>query len=214
MALRNYVDEKRRIKSSITQLQRVQTWQLVILLILSLVISATFLRINNIGMIERRTAVKNADEMGDQETTRERLFALQRYTTSHMNADTGDIYLEGQYNRDTKKAIDAASQGSSGTNINLLADQACKAQFGGYSQAYVQCFAGELAKYPPGKNDIDKAQLPNVSLYKHSFASPLWSPDFAGLSVLISVLLVFMIVVRLISLVILRALLHRHYQSI
>jgi len=89
------VVDKRSIKHSIKQLQRIKTWQLVILLILAGFLSATFLRLNNIGMIQRRTAVLNADAVGDNEITQNRLYDLQRYVTSHMNTDMNKgVYLE------------------------------------------------------------------------------------------------------------------------
>lgn len=191
-----------------------RTWQLILLLLLVALIAATFLRLNNIGMIERRTAVLNADKQGDQEITRARLFDLQRYSAAHMNAASGTIYLEEQYRRDTQTAIEAASARESENNINVLADQACRSQFGGYSQAYVRCFASELAKYPSGVNAPDKANLPNPSLYRHDFASPLWSPDFAGFSVILGALIALLIIVRLLGLALLRVILHRHYSSV
>lgn len=206
--------DKRNIRRGIGWLQRVRTWQLVLILVLFGMVSATFLRLNNIGMIERRAAVFSADKTGDQETIRARLFDLQRYTSGHMNADSGTIYLEAQYRRDTQAAIEAASARDSGNNINVKADQVCKAQFGGYSQAYVQCFASELAKYPAGANQPDKADLPNPALYRHNFSSPLWSPDFAGFSLVICMLIAIVIIARLIALVLLRAMLHRHYARV
>lgn len=205
--------DKQHIKRSIKQLQRVKTWQLVLLLILALLLSATFLRLNNIGMIERRTAVFHADEIGNEETTRSRLFDLQRYAASHMNANSGTIYLEEQYKRDTKKAIAKASASNKPNNINVKADAVCKAQFGGYSQAYVQCFASELAKYP-ASDQPSKVTLPNPNLYRHEYFSPSWSPDFAGFSVLICLFITVMIVVRLVSLGVLRLMLKRHYHSV
>ena len=179
-----------------------------------MLITATFLRLNNIGMIERRTAVFNADKQDNSEVTRARLFDLQRYSAGHMNADSGTIYLEGQYKRDTQEAIEAASARDSGNNINVQADATCKAQFGGYSQAYVQCFAAELAKYPSGVNAPDKASLPSPSLYRHDFASPSWSPDFAGFGFVVCLLIVLLIAARLLGLVLLRAMLHRHYARV
>lgn len=205
---------KRKIKRSISRLRRIKTWQLVLLLLLVGLIAATFLRLNNIGMIQRRTAVITADKAGDAETIRARLFDLQRYSAAHMNADTGTVYLAEQYKRDTQASIEAASARDSSNNINAKADATCKAQFHGYSQAYVQCFAGELAKYPSGISGPDKANLPNPSLYSHDFFSPDWSPDFAGFSVLICLLVTLVIIVRLLGLLLLRALLHRHYTSI
>jgi len=208
------VANKQHIKEGIHWLQRIKTWQLLLVLIVMLLISATFLRLNNIGMVERRTAVINADEAGDNEITKARLFDLQRYSSAHMNADSGVVYLAEQYQRDTQAAIAAASVNNTANNINVKADAACKAQYGGYSQAYVQCFAAELAKYPSGSNAPDKASLPSPGLYRHSFFSPIWSPDFAGFSVLICIVITLVIVARMLSLLLLRAMLRRHYSSI
>ena len=179
-----------------------------------LLLTATLLRLNNIGMVERRTAVISADKQGDNEVTKARLFDLQRYSAAHMNADSGTVYLTEQYQRDTQAAIAAASINNSANNINAKADAACKAIYAGYSQAYVQCFAAELAKYPSGSNAPDKAVLPSAGLYSHSFSSPVWSPDFAGFMTLICIVITLVIIVRVTSLLLLRALLRRHYSSI
>jgi hypothetical protein len=205
------VVDKRHIRQRIGWLQRVKTWQLVLLLVVVGLVAATFLRLNNIGMIERRTAVFSADKEGNTDIIKARLFDLQRYSATHMNADSGTVYLEEQYRRDTRASIEAASARDSTNNINVKADQTCKAQFGGYSQAYVQCFASELAKVPSGSNAPDKATLPSPSLYRHDFASPVWSPDFAGFTILICAFLLLVIIIRLLSLALLRMLLHRHY---
>jgi hypothetical protein len=208
------VTDKRRIRRGIGWLQRVHTWQLVLLLILAALLTATFLRLNNIGMIERRTAVLSADEAGNQEVTRARLFDLQRYSASHMNAASGAIYLEAQYKRDVEAAVAAASSSGQAENINVVADRICKERFSGYSQAYAQCFYDEMAKFPAGSDAPDKATLPSASLYRHDFASPLWSPDFAGFGVVVCALIVLLIITRLIGLLVLRAMLHRHYSSV
>ena len=208
------VANKRSIKQGIHWLQRVKTWQLLLILVITLLLGATFLRLNNIGMVERRTAVITADKQGNNEITKARLFDLQRYSSAHMNADSGVVYLTEQYQRDTQAAIAAASVNNTANNINAKADAACKAQYAGYSQAYVQCFAAELAKYPSGSNAPDKAVLPNPVLYRHSFSSPAWSPDFAGFTIVICFIITVVIVARMLSLLLLRALIRRHYSSI
>lgn len=69
--------DKRKVRSTLRFLQHAKTWQLFVVLILCGFVAATFLRLNNIGMIERRTAVIAADEAGDNAVTQQRLFALQ-----------------------------------------------------------------------------------------------------------------------------------------
>lgn len=207
--------DKRRVHTNIKRLQRVKTWQLLILLILMAFIAATFLRLNNIGMIQRRDAVLAADKAGDETVTQSRLYDLQRYVFEHANASTGAFYLEYQYRRDVQKAVDAASNDSNPNgNINAKAEAVCRPQFEVWSQAYVQCFTDELAKYPPSSNPADNVTLPKPELYRHEYNAPLWSPDFAGWSVALCGVILLMILIRLISLGILRLLLKRHYRGV
>jgi hypothetical protein len=209
------VADKRRVKKGIRQLRRVKTWQLLVLLLLVGFIAATFLRLNNIGMIQRRDAVLAADKVGDAAAIESRLYDLQRYASAHMNTETGPFYLEQQYRRDAQKAVDAASNDDNPNgNINVKAEAVCKPQYTVWSPAYVQCFTDELAKFPPSPDPAQNVSLPSTTLYRHEFTDPLWSPDFAGWSVVVGVVILLMIVTRLISLGILRLLLKQHYRGI
>jgi len=202
------VVDKKRVKRSIKQLQRIHTWQLILLFVLAIFISATFLRLNNIGMIERREAVIAADEVGDSKKIQSRLYDLQRYVSGHMNTDMGKgIYLEYSYKRDVQVAYTKASGEN---NIYKEAQEVCAPQFTSWSQAYVQCTIGELAKYPSS----DNLELPLADTYLHVFSSPLWSPDFAGWSIVVCIVILTMTIVRLVSILILKLLLRRHYKSI
>lgn len=209
--------DNRRVKKNIRQLQRVKTWQLLILLILCAILTATFLRLNNIGMIERRTAVKQADKRGDEQALANSLYALQRWSAAHMNASSDVFYLENSYERDVKKATQQRKDtGDVTARIVERADAMCKARFGNvYSSAYVHCFTTEQARlikeYP---QTIVSVKLPNPELYRHEFTSPLWTPDFAGWSLLVCVVLLLIIVFRSISVFILKLLLRRHYTSV
>lgn len=207
--------DNRQVKKSIRQLQRIKTWQLLVLLLLIGFISATFLRLNNIGMVQRRDAVLAADKAGDPTVIESRLYDLQRYTAEHMNTETGAFYLEGQYRRDAQALVDAAKNDDNPNgNINAKAEAVCRPQYTVWSPAYVQCFTDELAKYPPSPDPTQNVTLPSVNLYRHNFDDPLWSPDFAGWSVAVGVVIVLMIITRLITLVILRLLLKHHYRGI
>ncbi len=208
--------DKREVRRSIKQLQKVKTWQLILLFILTCFISATFLRLNNIGMIERRNAVISADESGDEQSTIARLYDLQRYVSAHMNTNMGGgMYLEDSYKRDTQEAYDRAAVDSNPSgNIYKKAQEVCAPQFSRYSYQYLQCTTGELAKYPSASDLVSSIKAPKADSYKHDFISPAWSADFAGWSVLVTVVIGLMILTRLVALLILRALLRRHYQSV
>ena len=212
--------DKRRVKKSIKQLQYVKTWQLLIILIILSLLTATFLRLNNIGMIERRAAVISADKSGNEKDIQNSLYALQRYSAAHVNASSGVIYLEATYNKDVKHIVTSAERASSKEyqKEHAAADAYCQSQFSSWSPAYVQCYADQLKKHGSGAINAATSgalkRLPSPSLYRHEFESPLWSPDFAGWSLLASVVVLLMIVVRLVSLGILRLLVKRHYKSI
>ena len=201
--------DKRHIRQNIKRLQRIQTWQLLLLLIVSVFLAATFLRLNNIGMVERRKAVLDADKVGDAEIIKNRLYDLQRYVTTHMNADMGKgVYLESSYKRDVQAAYAKASVKD---NIYKKAQEVCAPQFTSWSQAYVQCTVNELAKNPATNN---KLELPRADAYLQVFVSPTISFDFAGLSVLICIVIFTMIMVRFIGVTILKIVLHHRYRGI
>lgn len=205
--------DKRQVRKSIYNLQRLKTWQLCIVLILVGLVAATFLRINNNEMVGRRTAVLQADKAGDQTAIKNNLYSLQRHAAEHMNAGSGPVYLEHSYKRDTAKALQAAQSSVVHNDALAKADAACKQRYAGYSQAYVHCVAAEQAKYPASANAVQFV-APNPELYRHEFNSPLWSPDFAGWSVVVFFFITGVIILRLVSLGILKLLLKKHYSSI
>lgn len=208
--------DKGRIKQDIKNLQRVKTWQLVILLIIVGFIAATFLRLNNIGMVQRREAVINADKVGDEEATLNRLYDLQRYVASHMNTDLGrGVFLESSYSRDSQKWQES-QYGDANPNGNIYkkAQDVCAPQFSRYSRAYLLCTTNELAKYPAAADPATDTSKPRQETYIHSFASPLWTPDFAGWSVVVFCVILLLIIIRIISIGVLQLMLRKHYRRI
>jgi len=210
------VADKGRIKQNIKDLQRVKTWQLIILLIIVGFIAATFLRLNNIGMVQRREAVISADKEGDEEATINRLYDLQRYVSAHMNTDLGrGVYLESGYNRDLQQwQQNQFGDGNPNGNIYKKAQEVCAPQFSNYSFAYLQCTTNELAKYPSAADPASATSKPRQEAYIHGFSTPLWSPDFAGLSTLVFGVILLLIIVRLTSLAVLQLMLRRRYKRI
>jgi len=209
------VADKRQVRQTIKQLQRIKTWQLMVVLVLLCFVSATFLRLNNIGMSNRRDAVLAADTAGNTAAMTSRLYDLQRFVSGHLNTATGAFYLEGQYKRDAQKIVDAASSyNDSNGNVNAKAEAVCRPQYTVWSPAYVQCFTDQLALYPPSPDPAQNVKLPSPDLYRYDFIAPLWSADFAGWSVAATLAVGLVIIVRLASLGVLRILLHQHYKGI
>ena len=208
------MSDRRQVRRSIQQLQKVKTWQLVLLLILMSFVAATFLRMNNTGMVQRRNAVAAADKVGNVPDITARIYDLQRWSAAHMNADSGTFYLQEQYNRDAQRALRQSSDLSAASaQANADAEAVCHPQFNGWSTAYMQCFLAELAKHPSSEK-LPEPKLPSPALYRYSFVSPLWSPDFAGWSIIGCLVIILMIIGRIISLFVLRLMLRRHYQSV
>lgn len=208
--------EKGRIRKNIKDLQRIKTWQLIVLLVIVGFVAATFLRLNNIGMVERRAAVLSADSEGDEQIIINRLYDLQRHVSSHMNTELGrGVYLESSYARDLQN-WQSTQYGDSNPNGNIYkkAQEVCAPRFSSYSAAYLQCTTSELAKYPAAEGPATETSKPRQEAYIHSFSSPFWSPDFAGWAVLAFVIILLLIVVRFISLGVLTLLLRKHYKSI
>lgn len=168
-------------------------------------------------MIQRRDAVLSADKEGDEAAMQSRLYDLQRYSAEHMNASTGVIYLQEQYNRDWQKTQDAAlAQSESAQNIyKKIEDEVCgpQARANGWrwpNPQYIACQRAELAKYPQGDTLLSVVTPPNENLYRHTFIAPVWSPDFAGFSVLITGVVGAIIVLRFFAIGVLQIIVRWH----
>lgn len=210
------MENRGKVQRGIERLQRIQTWQLFVLLIIFAFIAATFLRLNNIGMVQRREAVIVADKSGNPEVTLQRLYDLQQYVSSHMNTNLGrGVYLEAGYNRDTQNWQEGQyGEGNPNGNIYKKAQEVCAPRYSSYSQAYLECTTSELAKYPAAEGPDSSSDRPRQEAYIHSFSSPLWSPDFAGWSVLLVGVIALLITIRLIAFGILKLLLNRQYKRV
>lgn len=215
--------DKRKLHHYLRSAQSLKTWQLVIILFLMLLISATLLRLNNIGMVERRQAVIDADRSGNQEELEQALQELRRYVNSHMNTSLGDgVYLEHKYARDRDAALEAAANTMSSTNPNSAAYQQasieCRSRFAGgresYRNDYVQCVIDRVGAMTQAGDPTAGINLPRADLYRYDFASPVLSLDMAGLSVFLSLLLLTFIALRVIFVGIIKMLLKRRYSRI
>lgn len=199
---------------------RVKTWQLVMLLFVGIVLSVAFLRLNNLGMDTRRYAVVQADKKGDKEATRAALVELQRYISSHMNTSLGPngFYLEHQYNRDKQSALNQATLDSNPNSaVYQQASIDCQNRFRGgvasFRNDYVTCVAERVKALSPSTDPVS-LKLPKAENYRYDFASPLWSPDLAGFSVLFCVIITSVIIIRIITNLVLRLVLKHRFKAI
>lgn len=211
--------DKRTLQRTLARLKRVKTWQLVIILLLMSLVAATLLRMNNLGMVERREAVIVADEKGDKAAIKTALVELQAYVTSHMNTDLGNgVYLVKTYERDRAAALRAAENTD---NPNAEAYQQasldCRSRFQGgvesFRNDYVQCVIERVSALE-GQDDPPSLRLPKADTYRYDFVSPLISLDAAGIAVLTCLFITSVILLRLITLAVIRLLLRRHYHGV
>ena len=213
--------DKKKTKFRIKRLSQIKTWQLVILLIMSGFISATFLRLNNVGMVERRESVEHADKAGDIVNLQQRLYDLQRYVSTHMNADPGKIALDHTYKqmydrklKEFEEEIKNQSNNDTVSKVRAVCD--ARARQGGYGRAttqadprYVSCINEEWEKYPAAKVANLQFEAPSTEPYYHTFVSPIWSADYAGWSLLVTIFIAMIIVMRLVVLGMLKLMLRR-----
>jgi hypothetical protein len=211
---------KQTLHKVLTTITHVKTWQLVVLLLIGGVLCVSFLRLNNLEMDKRRTAVMEADRLADKEATQARMVDLQRYVSAHMNTSLGKgFYLEHEYNRDKADALNAAT---SDTNPNAAIYQQasieCRNRFQGgvasFRNDYVACVAERVKALSPSSDPTSGLNLPKAESYHYNFASPLWSPDLAGFSVLFCVIITSVILLRAIAAVMIRLVLKHRFKTI
>lgn len=196
--------DKRQLKKLLYWLQKAKTWQLLLVVILLLFVAATFLRLNNIGMIERRDAVYEADQQGDGGLTRQKLVELQQYVSSHMNTSLGGgIYLKESYARDREAAINAAASSQNPqSEVYQKASIECRARFQGgaasFRDDYVTCVQETVANLPEEQQDT--TYLPNPASYHYNYVSPIISFDVAGITTICILVITGVIVARLLLL--------------
>ena len=209
--------DKRNVRFKIRRLEQIKTWQLLILFVMFAFITATFLRLNNVGMVERREAVYIADKTDDSVGLASRLYDLQRFVSAHMNADPGRVALVKTYERDNerhKKAYQESTNSTANGDVFQKAEAVCGpiARSNGWrwpDMRYTNCINQELEKIPGGQAVMSEFKPLPVEPYYHTFTSPLWSPDFAGWSLIVTVIIGLIIIGRLVVLAILRFILRR-----
>lgn len=195
-----------------------RAWQLALLLVPLVFVSATLLRMNNLGMVERRSAVLTADQAGSTDDVTRSLADLQNYVSAHMNTDLGSgLYLKYSYQRAYDAALSAAAE-TNGTNPNSAVYQQasidCRSRFKGgvesYRNDYVQCVVDRVSQLAPQAQAT--ANLPSATDYRFDFVSPVWSPDFAGLAVALTALTALLVLIKGLGYLVFRLLVRRYYR--
>lgn len=208
---------------------KVKTWILLLVLVPLLFIDATLLRQNHIKMTELRDAVMTADDENDDAKIAETLIELKEFVFSNIVVNvvedngeqrltfgTGPFYLEHQYLRAAEAALAAAEATLAGDanpngNVYGMAGDTCKALAlaNGWTwdnTNFINCMMTEINKYPSAAEIQDTiiAALPSTELYRHNYASPIWTPSFVGWLILLTLIIIVVIIIRMIIWVVLR----------
>lgn len=157
-------------------------------------------RQNNLTAIGLRDKLLEVDRQnGDVEAS---LRDLREFTYAHMNAelDGGSngayppIQLRYRFERLVAAEQDriAALDGDLYNEAQTYCEQ--KYPTGLYGATRIPCIQEYLDTH--GTNETKPTPIPD-SLYKFSFASPGWSPDLAGISLLVSLVMFFLFAIRL-----------------
>lgn len=220
-----------KLKQSFYKFKRfkIKTWMLILVLFLLLFLDATALRLNHIRMTELRDAVLAADEQDNDALIEEGLVNLKEFVFSNtvinvveengeqkVSFSTGPFYLEHQYLRAAQAALadaEAKMAGDSNPNGNIygMAGDTCKALAlqNGWTwdnANFINCMVTEINKYPAAADiqDTIVAALPSTELFRHNYASPIWTPSLAGWLMIVTIIVAVVIFIRFLIFLVLR----------
>jgi len=187
---------KKHAHSVWAKIKRFNPWYLLILSLISGLVCVYALRQNNLTMVKLRDQVFATDKAnGDVETA---LRNLREFIYAHMNTDLDTnnsvkppIQLKYRYDRlvqAEKQRVDKAN-----SQVYTDAQHYCEqfishVVFGG---AHIPCVQNYITTH-----GVKEQPIPD-GLYKFDFVSPSWSPDLAGWSLLLTIVLFLLFIVRL-----------------
>jgi len=188
--------DKRHLHHALTVIRSIKIWYLAVLVVVTGIAATLSLRQNNLTMVQLRDKVYQADEQNrDVEGA---LQDLRAYVHSHMNTDLSGggnavyppIQLKYTYQRLKQAEQERVKQASS--QVYTAAQDYCE-------KLYPNSFSGGprvpcIEQYV-SENKVAEKSIPDA-MYKFDFVSPTWSPDLAGFSLLASVLLLALLVLR------------------
>ena len=177
---------------------------LIVLAILVLVsggVAVIALRSNNQKMLSLKNAVYAADEAdGDVEQA---LQNLRSYVYTHMNtnmragsnSNEPPIQLVNKFNRIV--AAEQARVAALNNSAKVYADAQAKCEKANIPlTTRAQCIQDYVTA---NGNGIQQLNLPPKEFYTFDFASPSWSPDLAGLALVVFVVSTILLIIRIIA---------------
>ncbi len=163
------------------------------------VTSILFLRNNNLTMLKLKENVVQVDAKGGD--VEKALTELRNYVFSHMNttmrpSNTTEppLQLVSSYNRyieQQQAKLTAAGQ----SDMYTAAQANCEREYPTIAER-VNCIQLFVAENGGALAEIN---FPSKDLYTFDFASPTWTPDLAGISIVLAVLFFVLLVIRLVA---------------
>lgn len=186
-----------------------KTWMLLILLVIGVCASVYFLRQNNLKMVELRDSVVKADEQGGDVAAA--LQNLNDHVFTHMNTKiVRPIELVTTYNRQAQAAIQAANQGS-GRDLYAEGTAQCERR-GVPLSSIAQCISQYAAANSSGSGP-QEIKLPDKNRFIYTFATPRWTPDAAGFSILFTTIVGLWLIIRFVEYILVRLIVRRRLKN-
>ncbi len=178
--------------------RRASYWYFLAAFLVCGLIAAMSLRHNNLTALALRDEVLQTDK--DNGNTEVALKKLREYVYSHMNtnlASDTSVYPPIQLKYRYERLVQAEKDKAAATNGNIYNDAQnyCEKNFpqSFYGAGRLPCIQNYLDTHPYVQPQ--PKSIPD-SLYKFDFASPVWSPDLAGLSLVLAAFFFVLFIVR------------------
>lgn len=190
---------KKKLHHEYTKIRPIRAWPFLALALLFLATGVYGLRQNNLEMVRLRQAVIEADEKnGDVEKA---LAELREHVHGHMNTNLSSgnvaikppIQLKNRYERLAKVEAERVKELNKAEQAK--AEQVCAARHPGegFNSPRVACIAEYMREKGVAENPVP------AELYKFDFVSPKWSPDLAGISLLLSAAFILLFITRVLA---------------
>jgi hypothetical protein len=186
---------KRQLHHLLVRIRPFKTWYFLALCGVFVLVAVFSLRHNYTTMINLRSEVHTADKNNTDVVGA--LNNLRRYVNTHMNTDMvreNGIYppIHLTYTYERLKQAEQAKADDNNSKVYTDAQHYCESLFpGSFSGGpRVPCIEQYIKDHGATAKPVPDA------LYKFNFASPRWSPDLAGWSVVLSVVFLLLAVVR------------------
>ncbi|HSW98802.1 MAG TPA: hypothetical protein VLF71_03115 [Candidatus Saccharimonadales bacterium] len=188
--------DKRYLHHLWTRIRPIKTWYLLAAFVLCGAVCAFSLRHNYVRMTQLRSAVYSADQ--NNANVEQALQNLRAYVGAHMNtslAGSDGVYppIQLKYTYARLQQTEQDRVNTTNSQIYTDAQHTCEAEFpGSFSGGpRVPCIEQYVKDHGTTAKTIPDA------MYKFDFASPSWSPDLAGISLVLSAVLLVLAAARL-----------------